>query len=270
MTNRGTFRSRRCARVRAAAASRVIGAAPFAGAARRLSSFARLCQLSAIWLLHARGGDGADHGGRGPAIVFDLGGVLIDWNPRHLYRKLIDDEARMEWFLAEVCHRAWNEEQDRGRTFAAAIEEAAARHPEHRPLIAAYFERWDEMMAGPIEGSVTILEELKEAGYELHALTNWSAETFPFARDRFAFLDWFGSILVSADVGLIKPDPRDLRAAAGADRAPPAECVYIDDNPKNAAAAAALGFDAIAFQSPDQLRAELTRRDLLSGRSEKR
>jgi 2-haloacid dehalogenase len=210
------------------------------------------------------------NGGRRPAIVFDLGGVLIDWNPRHLYRKLIDDETRMEWFLAEVCHSAWNEEQDRGRTFAAAIEEAVAQHPEHRPLIAAYFERWDEMMAGPIEGSVTILEELKDAGYELHALTNWSAETFPFARDRFAFLEWFETILVSADVGLIKPDPRIFELLLARIGRPPAECVYIDDNPKNAAAAAALGFDAIAFQGPDQLRAELTRRDLLAGRSEKR
>ncbi|MGH6903990.1 MAG: HAD family hydrolase [Geminicoccaceae bacterium] len=209
-------------------------------------------------------------GGRGPAIVFDLGGVLIDWNPRHLYRKLIDDEARMEWFLAEVCHSAWNEEQDRGRTFAAAIEEAAARHPEHRPLIAAYFERWDEMMAGPVEGSVVILEELKAAGYELHGLTNWSAETFPFARDRFAFLERFESILVSADVGLIKPDPAIFELLLARIGRTPAECIYIDDNPRNVAAAAALGLDAIAFEGPDQLRDSLTRRDLLSGGSEKR
>jgi 2-haloacid dehalogenase len=207
-------------------------------------------------------------GGRGPAIVFDLGGVLIDWNPRHLYRKLIEDEAAMEWFLAEVCHSAWNEEQDRGRAFAAAIEEAATRHPEHRPLIEAYFARWEEMMAGPIDGSVMILKELKDSGHELHALTNWSAETFPFARDRFAFLDCFESILVSADVGLIKPDPRIFELLLERIGRRPAECVYIDDNPKNAAAAAALGLDAIAFESAGQLRAELTRRGLLPGRAE--
>jgi len=202
-------------------------------------------------------------GGRRPAIVFDLGGVLIDWNPRHLYRKLFDDEARMEWFLAEVCHTAWNEEQDRGRAFAVAVEEAAARHPDHRPLIAAYFERWDEMLAGPIEGAVAILEELDNGGHELHALTNWSAETFPFARDRFAFLERFESILVSADVGLIKPDPRIFELLLARIGRTPAECVYIDDNPKNVAAAAALGLDAIAFESADQLRAELARRALL-------
>jgi 2-haloacid dehalogenase len=169
----------------------------------------------------------------------------------------------MEWFLAEVCHTAWNEEQDRGRTFAAAIEEAATRHPEYRPLIAAYFERWAEMMAGEIEGAVAILEELKSAGYELHALTNWSAETFPFARDRFAFLEWFESILVSADVGLIKPDPAIFRLLLERIGRIPAECIYIDDNPKNVASAAALGFDAIAFARAAQLRDELESRGLL-------
>jgi 2-haloacid dehalogenase len=199
-----------------------------------------------------------------PVIVYDLGGVLIDWNPRHLYRKLIEDEAIMEWFLAEVCHTAWNEEQDRGRRFAAAIEEAAARHPEYRPLIEAYFERWAEMMAGEIEGAVAILEELKNAGCELHALTNWSAETFPHARERFAFLEWFETILVSADVGLIKPDPAIFQLLLERIGRTPAECIYIDDNPKNVGSAAALGFDAITFQRAAQLRAAMEGRDLLA------
>jgi 2-haloacid dehalogenase len=212
----------------------------------------------------------AQTGLRRPAIVFDLGGVLIDWNPRHLYRKLFDDEAAMEWFLAEVCHTAWNEEQDRGRAFAAAIEEAAARHPDHRPQIAAYFERWDEMMAGPIEGSVALLKELKDAGYELHALTNWSAETFPFARDRFAFLDWFESILVSADVGLIKPDPAIFHLLLERIGRTPSECTYIDDSARNVEAAAAVGLDAIHFESGDRLREALSRRNLLPNRSEMR
>jgi 2-haloacid dehalogenase len=208
-----------------------------------------------------------DGGGR-PVIVYDLGGVLIDWNPRHLYRKLFEDEAAMEWFLAEVCHAAWNEEQDRGRSFAAGVEEAAARHPEYRPLIAAYFERWAEMLAGEMDGAVAILAELRDAGYELHALTNWSAETFPFARERFAFLDWFQTILVSADVGLIKPDPAIFQRLLGRIGRTPAECLYIDDNARNVAAAAALGFDAIAFLSAAQLRDALRRRGLLAGRRE--
>jgi 2-haloacid dehalogenase len=207
-------------------------------------------------------------GGRRPVIVYDLGGVLIDWNPRHLYRKLFEDEAEMEWFLAEVCHGAWNEEQDRGRTFAAGIEEAAGRHPDHRTLIEAYFARWGEMVAGEIDGAVAILEELKDAGHELHALTNWSAETFPFACERFAFLDWFESILVSADVGLIKPDPRIFELLLDRIGRTPGECIYIDDSARNVAAAAALGFDAIAFHGAAPLRDALGRRRLLAGRRE--
>jgi 2-haloacid dehalogenase len=207
-------------------------------------------------------------GGRWPAIVFDLGGVLIDWNPRYLYRKLFDDEAAMEWFLAEVCHAVWNEEQDRGRTFAAAIEEAAARHPEQRALIAAYFERWEEMLAGEIEGAVALLAELKDAGYELHALTNWSCETFPIARRRFPFLLWFETILVSGEECLIKPDPRIFELLLERIGRTPAECLYIDDSARNVAAAAALGFDAIAFRSAPELRVALARRGLLRRRSE--
>ncbi|HEX5794358.1 MAG TPA: HAD family phosphatase [Geminicoccaceae bacterium] len=200
-------------------------------------------------------------------VVFDLGGVLIDWNPRHLYRQLFDDEAAMERFLAEVCHTAWNEEQDRGRTFAEAIEEAAGRFPEERALIEAYHQRWGEMLAGPIEGSVAVLAELKEAGHELHALTNWSVETFPIARERYAFLDWFGSILVSGEERLIKPDPRIFELLLERIGRTAKACVYIDDNPKNAAAAAALGFDAVHFRSPEQLRADLTRLGVLQERA---
>lgn len=199
-----------------------------------------------------------------PVIVFDLGGVLIDWNPRHLYRKLFDDEAAMEWFLEEVCHHAWNLEQDRGRSFADAIEEAALRHPDQRAMIEAYHTRWDEMLAGEIEGSVTILEELAASGHELHALTNWSAETFPIARPRFAFLDRFETILVSGDERLVKPDVRIFQLLLERIAHPAQRCVYIDDSRPNVDAAAALGFDAIAFTSPPALRAELMQRGLLA------
>lgn len=199
-----------------------------------------------------------------PVIVFDLGGVLIDWNPRHLYRKLFDDETLMEWFLEEVCHEAWNLEQDRGRSFAEAIEEAALRHPDQRAMIEAYHARWGEMLAGPIEGSVAILEELAAAGYELHALTNWSAETFPIARPRFAFLGLFRTILVSAEERLIKPDARIFQLLLERIAHPAQRCVYIDDSAPNVAAAAALGFDAIAFTTPPALRAALALRGLLA------
>jgi 2-haloacid dehalogenase len=199
-----------------------------------------------------------------PVIVFDLGGVLIDWNPRHLYRGLFDDEAAMEWFLEEVCHHDWNLEQDRGRSFADAVEEAAARHPDQRAMIEAYHVRWGEMMAGTIEGSVTILDELAAAGYELHALTNWSAETFPIARARFAFLDRFETILVSGEERLVKPDARIFQLMLERIAHPAQACVYIDDSQPNVTAAAALGFDAIHFTSPPALREALTGRGLLA------
>ncbi len=200
-----------------------------------------------------------------PVVVFDLGGVLIDWNPRYLYRQLIDDEAEIERFLTEVCHTAWNEEQDRGRTFAEAVEEAAARHPGERALIEAYHHRWHDMLGGPIPGSVSILEELKQAGFELRALTNWSVEKFPIARERYQFLSWFESILVSGEVRLIKPDPRIFHLLLESIGRPAADCIYIDDNAKNVTAAAALGFDAIHFQGPELLRQDLVRRGALSG-----
>jgi 2-haloacid dehalogenase len=199
-----------------------------------------------------------------PVIVFDLGGVLIDWNPRHLYRRLFDDDAAMERFLEEVCHHAWNLEQDRGRSFADAIEEAALRHPDQRAMIEAYHTRWHEMLAGEIEGSVAILEELAAAGYELHALTNWSAETFPVARPRFAFLERFETIVVSGDERLVKPDARIFQLLLERIAHPAQRCVYIDDAPPNVEAAAALGFDAIHFTSPPALRAELVGRGLLA------
>ena len=199
-----------------------------------------------------------------PVIVFDLGGVLIDWNPRHLYRKLFDDDAAMERFLEEVCHGAWNLEQDRGRPFAEAIEEAALRHPDQRAMIEAYHTRWGEMLAGEIEGSVAILEELATAGYELHALTNWSAETFPIGRARFAFLERFGIILVSGEERLVKPDARIYQLLLERIAHPAQRCVYIDDSGPNVEAATALGFDAIRFTSPPQLRAALVDRGLLA------
>ena len=196
-------------------------------------------------------------------IVFDLGGVLIDWDPRHLYRKLFDQETAMELFLAEVCHGAWNLEQDRGRSFADATREAVLRHPHQRAMIEAYHLRWEEMLAGAIDDTVTILEELQDAGCELHALTNWSAETFPLARARFGFLEHFETILVSGEERLIKPDPRIFALLLERIGHPAEACVFVDDNARNIDAAAALGFDAIRFEDPPHLRAALMRRGLL-------
>ena len=118
------------------------------------------------------------------AVVFDLGGVLIDWDPRYLYRKLLADEAAVEEFLATVCTPEWNAEQDRGRPFAEGVAELVERHPEHAAAIAAYRERWPEMVAGDVPGTVEVLADLRAAGVPLYALTNWSAETFAITRSR--------------------------------------------------------------------------------------
>ena len=132
------------------------------------------------------------------SVVFDLGGVLIDWNPRYLYRKLFPgDETGMEHFLSTVCTPAWNEQQDAGRPVAVAVAELLGRYPEQEPLIRAYYSRFNETLRGEISGTVRLLEALDLAGIPLYALSNWSAETFPNARARFGFLSRFRDIVVS-------------------------------------------------------------------------
>lgn len=191
-------------------------------------------------------------------VIFDLGGVLIEWNPRNLYRKLFaGDESAMEAFLSEVCTVEWNEQQDAGRTFADAVAELLPRHADRIDLIEAFRHRFDEMITGAVAGTVDILAELKRAGVPRYALTNWSAETFPPQRDRFPFLSWFDGMVVSGEEGVIKPDTRIFRILLDRYRIAPEEAVFIDDNPVNAAAADALGIHGIHFRSPPLLRREL-------------
>ena len=199
-------------------------------------------------------------------VVFDLGGVLIDWNPRYLYRKLIGDEAAMEHFLANVCTQDWNERQDAGRSFAEAAALLKAEHADKAHLIDAFGARFDEMMAGPIAGTVDILGELKARGTPLYGLTNWSAETYPAALDRFAFLRWFRGILVSGEVELIKPDPRIFALLIERFGVEPQRAVYIDDVEANVAAARPFGIHGIHFTTPAVLREELVGLGLLPSR----
>ena len=197
------------------------------------------------------------------AVVFDLGGVLIDWNPRYLYRKLFDDEAAMEAFLADVVSPEWNGQQDSGRTWAEAVEVLSREHPEQRDLIAAYWHRWQETLGDAIAPTVAILEELRESGVRLYALSNWSAETFPVARPRYPFLDWFDGIVISGEEKVAKPDPvifRHLLDRYGLD---PATTVFIDDSEANVRAAAAEGIVALQFVDAATLRGDLRRLRLL-------
>ena len=190
--------------------------------------------------------------------IFDLGGVLLEWNPRHLYRKLFaSDETAMEHFLATVCTVEWNEEQDAGRSFADATEALMPRHADKRALIEAWGTRFDEMVPFAIEGAVTLLRELKDQRVPLYAISNWSSETFPPMLKRFEFLTWFRDIVISGDERVIKPDPRIFSALLTRNAIAPESAVFIDDDPRNAAAASALGIHGIHFRGPDALRRDL-------------
>jgi len=201
---------------------------------------------------------------RSPAIaVFDLGGVLIDWNPRYLYRKLLHDEAAVDRFLSTVCTQSWNERQDAGRSFAEGCAVLKQAHPQHSELIDAWFSRYEEMLGGAIEGSVAILSELHAKQLRLFVLSNWSAETFPFALRRFEFLRWFNGVLLSGEVGLIKPDPRIFQLLFEKYDIDPAEAVFVDDHARNVATARELGMPSIHFTDATTLRQELGRLGLL-------
>ncbi|MGF6125265.1 2-haloacid dehalogenase [Pseudomonas frederiksbergensis] len=190
--------------------------------------------------------------------VFDLGNVLIRWNPRNLYKKLFgDDVEAMETFLTEVCHTAWNEQQDRGRSWQEAIEEAIARHPDQEAMIRAYRERWEETLDGAIEDTVAILDELHANGIRLLALTNWSAETFPIALERFEFLQRFEGILVSGAEGVIKPSPEIFQLLASRYDVDMRRAVFIDDHQPNIEGAQRVGLHGIQFFNAAQLRGDL-------------
>lgn len=202
-----------------------------------------------------------------PALLFDLGGVLIDWNPRHLYRQVYGD-AETEFFLRNVCTPEWNLALDGGRSFAEAIREKQASWPDYREAIEWWWSRWEEMLNGPVPGAVDLLTELKDLGQPLYALTNWSAETFPMARKHYPFLDWFQEIVVSGREGLVKPDPAIYKVAAERCGIPMAGTVFIDDATANVNAAKELGFDAIRFTGTGALRRELVARGYLPRRLE--
>lgn len=192
-----------------------------------------------------------------PVVVFDVGNVLLRWDPRHLYRKLIPDETRLRWFMENVCTAAWNIEQDRGRPWADAVTELVAAHPEWEREIKAYDERWHETVSGVIEESVAILEELKAKGEKIYAITNFSREKWAESVIRFPFLGTFDGAVVSAHERLIKPDPAIYHVLLERYGLAAGDCVFIDDSAKNVAGAQAVGMQGVHFVEPIDLRAEL-------------
>jgi len=198
------------------------------------------------------------------AIIFDFGGVLLEWNPRHLYRRFFPDQPQaMEQFLSEINFSEWNMQQDKGRPFAEAVTILSAQFPHHIPLIHAYHEYWEESIVGPIAGTIELLKRLKQKGHRLYGLSNWSAETYPIARRKYDFFDLFDDTIISGEVKLVKPDPAIFNLALIRIGRAPSECLLIDDSALNIIAAQKMGFATVHFESPEQLEADLTRLNLL-------
>ena len=193
-------------------------------------------------------------------IIFDLGAVLIDWNPRHFYRKIFKTEEEITWFLENICTHEWNEKQDAGRSFEEATEELLQKFPEHEFAIRAWYDRWQETMNGPIQGTVDILKEIRDSKkFRLYALTNWSEQTFPWAMDQFEFLHWFEGIVVSGHEKTRKPFPDFFQILFDRYNVNPANALFIDDSLRNIEGAKAVGLSGIHYQSPEQLKKELGR-----------
>lgn len=198
------------------------------------------------------------------AIIFDFGNVLIEWDPRHVYRRYFpDDDAAMEQFLHEVSFMEWNAQQDKGRSFAEGVAHLSKQFPQYSDLIQAYHNNWKESIGDSLTGTVEILKQLKKAGYSVYGLSNWSAETFPLVSDRYDFFALFDDIILSGEVGSIKPEPEIFEIALQRIRRHARECLFIDDAPANVEQARRMGFATVLFQSAEQLAEELHRMKLL-------
>ncbi|UUX51652.1 HAD family phosphatase [Nisaea acidiphila] len=191
------------------------------------------------------------------AVLFDVGNVLLEWNPRHLYRQVFrtsdgaPDEERIEWFLANICTTPWHVRHDLGRSPEDQTAELVARHPEHKAEIEAFYGRFQEMIPGPLEDIVAAKAAMKAAGRRIYGLTNFGAETFRDTRERFPFLKAFDDVVVSGEEGVIKPDPRIFELCVERFGLAPERTLFIDDSERNIEAARALGFEVHHFEGPD-------------------
>jgi 2-haloacid dehalogenase len=190
-------------------------------------------------------------------VVFDIGNVLLRWDPRHLYRRIFADEAEMEWFLSHVCTNEWNIEQDRGRDWDEAVTLLVKDHPRHEGAIRAFHERWHETVSGIFEENVAVLRRLREAGVPNYCITNFSAPKFILAKERFPFLAGFDGIIVSGDERLLKPDPAIYHLLLDRYGLKAEDCVFIDDSRANVEAARGVGMHAIHCVEGVDLAAEL-------------
>lgn len=192
-------------------------------------------------------------------LIYDFGAVLVDWDPRRLYVPYFGDEARADWFLTEICPYEWNAQVDAGRSPKEVTEERVALFPEWEKEIRMYYGRWIEMMGGEIPGMRALVQDLKARGYGVYGLTNWSRETFPLVRDRYPVFGLLDGYVVSGEEMTMKPDPALYRILLDRFGLKGEECLFIDDNPRNAAGGESLGIRGIVFHDAEQLRTELSR-----------
>ena len=192
------------------------------------------------------------------AIIFDFGNVLLEWNPRYVYQRFFpNDPEGMERFLKEVNFMEWNTYQDKGRPFAEGVSLLSKEFPHYSHLIKAYHDHWIDSVGEPVAGTISILKQLKRAGYALYGLSNWSAETFPYAREKYDFFNLFDDMVISGEVGHVKPDPKIFQILLDKIGRPANECLFIDDSLPNIHQAQQMGLGAIHFQSPEQLASAL-------------
>lgn len=201
------------------------------------------------------------------AIIFDFGNVLLQWQPRGLFQRFFADEPAVDAFMDEIGFAEWHLEQDRGRSFADAIAERTVKFPQYAQILAGYHTGYDYAVTGAISKSVDILQQLKQAGYPLYGLSNYPAEKFPLAREKYPFFAWFDEIVISGEVGLVKPDPAIFQLLLAKINRTAAECIFIDDAIANVRSAQQLGFTVIHFHSPEQLAHDLEKLGILPSRS---
>jgi 2-haloacid dehalogenase len=196
-------------------------------------------------------------------VIFDLGGVLINWEPRYVYKNVFDSQEKLDWFFENVCTLDWNEQQDAGYPIAKAVEEKIAEFPEWGKEIRIYYDRWTEMLRGPIDGTVEIFRQLKtNTDLKFYALTNWSAELFPIALERYDFLHWFDGRVVSGEEMTRKPFADIYLKLLERYNVDASEAIFIDDNGRNIEAAQNLGIKSIHYKNSEQLTQELRENNL--------
>lgn len=196
-------------------------------------------------------------------VIFDLGNVVVDWNPRRFYLGYFEGDAeKADWFLENICTDAWNDLADAGIPISEVTDQKVAKFPEWEAPIRAYFGNWLKMVGPEIPGSYEVVRDLKDAGYHVYALSNWSAETFPLVRDVYPVFSLFEKRFISGERKMIKPDPRFFQLAIDEIGLPPDQLVFTDDKQKNVDGATAKGIRGIVFQNAAQLRADLQNLDV--------